>query len=72
MRFQELDQRIKALLVGGNTLDFLARFLHRGADTFLVKRLKDVVDRIDFKGFYRILIKGSSEYDLRKRDLLIN
>ena len=71
LRFQELDQRVKTLLIGGNALNFLARFLYRGVDTFLIKRFKDVVYRIDFKRLYCILIKGRSEDDLRKRDLLI-
>src|SRR5882724_9843236 len=69
LRFEEFDKRIEPLGVSGNAVNFLAGFLDCGADAFLVKRFKDVVDRIDFKSLNGVLIKGGSEYDLRQRNL---
>jgi len=71
LRFQELDQRVKTLLVGGNALNFLARLLYRSIDTLLIIRFKDLIYRIDRKCFYSVLIKSGSEYDLRKPNLLV-
>ena len=71
LRFQELDQRVKTLLIGGNALNFLACLLYRGIDTLLIKRFKDVVYRIDLKSFDGVLIKIRGEDNLRKPNLLV-
>ena len=52
-------------------LELLPRLLHGLRDSFLVERLQQVVDGVDFKSLHRILVERGGKDDLRHRHFAV-
>src|SRR5579859_2347083 len=74
LRFQHLHQRIKraAGIQWRIGLQVLLRLLHRQGHSFFIKRLEQVVHRIDLESPDRILVEGGGKDNLRQRYLAVN